>query len=85
VVKVDGTRNEVHVEGVDVRNFPAVYFFPKGRKGRPIELTVDGDGVGESNVGGISEVVDVIEWMVGLEGVFEEGELALLTEAATVG
>jgi len=101
VFKLDMTKNEIAVEGVDVRNFPAVYFFPRKRKDDdidannqrrrrqrqyPIELTVKGDGnrdgYWESNVGGISDAVDVLEWMLGLEGVFEEGELDSLTAFA---
>ena len=40
---MDGTRNEVYLEGVDERSFPAAYFFLKMRKERPVEMTVDGD------------------------------------------
>ena len=99
MVKLDMTKNEVAVEGVDVRNFPVVYFFPRKRddadadannrrqiQERPIELTVKGDGYRdgylESNVGGISDAVDVLEWMIGLEGVFKEGELESLAAFA---
>ena len=45
------------MEGVDVMTFPAAYLFLKGRKERPVELTVHGDGGIE---GGDIEVVDVI-------------------------
>ena len=55
---IDGTRNEVHVKGVDVRSFPTARFILKGRRERSFELTVDGDGYQK---GGSSEVVDVIE------------------------
>lgn len=72
------------MEGVDVRNVPAVYFFPRGKKDHSFELTVEGDLDGESNVGGISVAIDVLEWMVGLEGVFEEAYPIELVSLTTV-
>jgi len=60
--------------------------FPRGEKDHPFELTVAGDLDGELNVAGISGAIDVLEWMVGLEGVFEKAgliELVSLTTAVT--
>lgn len=44
IAKIDATGNEVDVEGVDVKGFPTIYFFPAGSS---TPVTFDGDRTAE--------------------------------------
>jgi hypothetical protein len=67
VFAMDMSQNEILHEGVDVRHFPAVYFFPLGGKDHPHQLKVQrGDSLDASNVGGINSATPIIEWMIEL-------------------
>lgn len=80
VMKMDLSRNDVVHDGVDVRDFPSVYYFPAGSKDEPIQLTVKGDKeLGESNLGGVENVTSVLEWMISMDR-FDMGELLRLAE-----
>ncbi len=64
VMKVDISKNEIHYDGIDIRNVPAVYFFPSGRKHEPQELTIEGDSNEFNNVGGINDPVIIVSWFL---------------------
>jgi thiol-disulfide isomerase/thioredoxin len=65
VMKVDISMNEIHHDGIDVRSVPSVYFFPAGtRKNDPQLLTLGGDADGFDNVGGISDPMVIIRWIL---------------------
>ena len=85
VMKMDVTKNEVYHDQLDLQNVPAVYYFPAGSKDAPIELIIEGDKeLRESNVGGISNVTSIIEWMIQRNELDEKELLNLAQNSARI-
>ena len=80
IMMMDVTKNEFFHQLVDVRYVPSVYLFPKDRKEEPLEMKVQGDDEGQtSNLGGISNVNIILDWMIE-SNVFDDNELLSLIE-----
>jgi len=69
VMKMDISKNDLHLDQVNIRYLPAVYFFSTGRKDSPQEMVLESDlevGGGVSNLGGVSDPMVVVRWMLNM-------------------
>lgn len=70
ILKMDLTKNDVIHNGVDVRSFPSVYYFPAGSKDDAIPLKMEMDiELGESNLGGLENVTSILQWIISMNKV----------------
>ena len=75
VVKVDISKNDLHLDGVNIKSVPAVYFFGKGRKDMPQKMMLEDDydagvevGYIYSNLGSVVDPTVILKWVVEMLG-----------------
>ena len=76
IMKMDLTKNELPLDGLEVYEYPSVYYFPANDKHNPIPMLVKGSPIaklGDAN----ANVVDLIEWLL-KQGKFNKTELVNL-------
>lgn len=75
VVKVDISMNDLHLDGVNIKSLPAVYFFGKGRKDLPQKMLLEADRAAQveigdiySNLGSVADPTVLLKWILNMLG-----------------
>ena len=83
VIKIDISKNDLHLDGVNIQSVPAVYFFGKHRKDLPQKMVLEEDKEKDEIYSELGSVVDptvILRWVMEMLG---EDELKGLKSLAT--